>query len=237
MACLVADRLGIETVIVPPSPGVTSAEGLLFTDVRSDHVNTDVQREDQLDVGRLAGEYDKVKQEVLGDLAQEGFEESGTRVDAFADMRYAGQAYEIRVPLPINGGGLDETAVRSAMGTFHGMHDDRYGYSYEGKELVEVVNVGATGLGLFDRPKISRFDKTEGGDWSAALKEKRPAYFREAGGRLELPIYDRSTAPVGVPVTGPCVIEQYDSTLVVEPGWTAQIDPVGQIIVTRDNAQ
>jgi N-methylhydantoinase A len=234
MACLVADRLGISTVIVPPSPGVTSAEGLLFTDVRSDHVSTDVQREDLLDIQRLAREYDQVKQEVLGDLAQEGFDETGTRIDAFADMRYAGQAYEIRVPLPLNGGGLDEAALRSAMKTFHGLHDDRYGYEYEGKELVEVVNVGATGLGLFERPRLSRFEKREGADWTGAHKETRRAYFKDAGGQVQLPIYERSLAPVEVPVGGPAVIEQYDSTLVVEPGWTAKADSVGQIIITRD---
>ena len=71
--------------------------------------------------------------------------------------------------------------------------------------------------------------------WDQARKEVRKGYFKAAGGYVDLPIYERSEAPTGVPVSGPAVIEQYDSTLVVEPHWTAVVDQLGQIIVTRDN--
>ncbi|MEA2321080.1 MAG: N-methylhydantoinase, partial [Solirubrobacteraceae bacterium] len=87
-ACLVAESLNIKTVIVPPSPGVTSAEGLLSTDVRSDRVITSVQREDALDPGRLAEEFSTVYEHVVEDLEREGFSRDGMAVNAFADMRY-----------------------------------------------------------------------------------------------------------------------------------------------------
>jgi N-methylhydantoinase A len=234
-ACAVADNLGIETVIFPPSPGVTSAEGLLFTDVRSDHVTTDVQREDILDVDRLGGEFGRMRQKVLDDLSQQGFDEKGTRIEAFADMRYAGQAYEIRVPVQVNGHGLAEDTLRAAMKSFHALHDDRYGYEYEGRELVEVVNIGATGFGLFERPRLEQVEHAAAGDWDEARKAVRKGYFKSAGGYVDLPIYERSSAPSGVRLAGPAVIEQYDSTLVVEPRWSAVVDQVGQIIVTRDS--
>jgi N-methylhydantoinase A len=230
-ACRVSDSLGIRTVIVPPSPGVTSAEGLLFTDVRSDHVITHVQREDRLDLDRLRREYEEVHRQVLEDLEREGFTGERTRVTAFADMRYAGQAYELRVPVELNGATFGEDALRGAMSRFHTFHDDRYGYEYGGKEPVEVVNIGATGFGLVARPRLAEQDGA-GRTWEGALKESRRSYFRGEG-QLECPVYERSLAPVGEPVAGPAVIEQYDATLVVEPGWTAQVDAFGQIIVTH----
>ncbi|MEA2269543.1 MAG: N-methylhydantoinase, partial [Solirubrobacteraceae bacterium] len=107
-ACLVAESLNITTVIVPPSPGVTSAEGLLSTDVRSDRVITSVQREDALDAARLAEEFSTVYEHVVEDLEREGFSRDGMAVNAFADMRYAGQAYEVRVPIVLTDGTFDE---------------------------------------------------------------------------------------------------------------------------------
>ena len=232
-ACAVSDLLGIRTVIVPPSPGVTAAEGLLFTDVRVDHVITNVQREDELDAEGLGQEYQRVRDLVLADLKKQGFEAAGTSIEAFGDMRYAGQAFEIRVPIPLPGATLDEEALRAAIKTFHALHDDRYGYSYEGHQLVEVVNVGVTGLGLFERPTFGHVEAGVNGGWEAARRSLRQGYFKAAGGYVELPVYERNLGPAGVPIDGPAIIEQYDATLVVEPGWSAQIDTLGQIRVIR----
>jgi N-methylhydantoinase A len=232
-ACLVAESLNIKTVIVPPSPGVTSAEGLLSTDVRSDRVITSVQREDALDPGELAQEFSTVYEHVVEDLEREGFSRDGMAVNAFADMRYVGQAYEVRVPIVLSDDTFDETAIREAIGGFHRAHDDRYGYEYEGKQPVEIVNVGATGFGLFPRPRTAT-ETREGCTWEGAKRDVRRGYFR-ALGEVELPVYERSEAPIGEALAGPCVIEQYDATFVVEPGWTAELDTVGQIIVTHDS--
>ncbi len=231
-ACLVAESLGISTVISPPSPGVTSAEGLLATDVRSDHVVTDVQSENALDVSRLTGEFGSVHAKVLGDLEREGFTGGDTAVKAFADMRYLGQAYEVRVPVEVSNGGLDEAGIRAAIKSFHRAHDDRYGYEYEGRQPVEIVNIGATGFGIFPPLKTSE-EIRENCTWESARKEIRRGVFRGVG-EVDLPIYERSLAPIGVPIEGPNVIEQYDSTFVVEPGWTATLDSLGQIIITHD---
>jgi N-methylhydantoinase A len=230
-ACLVADALGIRTIIVPPAPGVTSAEGLLSTDVRSDRVVTDVQREDTLDFARLAREFAGVYRQVQGDLEREGFTPDNTAITGFTDMRYAGQAYEVRVPVTILDASLGEAAVRNAIKTFHRTHDDRFGYEYEGRHPVEMVNIGATGFGLFPRLKPARETRV-GNTWESALREVRRGFFRGYG-EVDLPVYERSLAPIEVPLAGPAVIEQYDATFVLEPGWQARLDEVGQIIVTQ----
>jgi len=234
-ACLVAEALGIDAVILPPSPGVTSAEGLLSTDVRSDRVVTCVQHEESLDIETLATEFAAVHEQVLDDLGREGFTGDRTAVHAFADMRYAGQAYEVRVPIELRDGSFGESEIRAAIGTFHRAHDDRYGYEYEGRQAVEIVNVGATGFGLFPRPQLAQAQRDTSG-WADARRDLRRGFFKEQGA-VELPVYERSLAPIGEPLTGPAVIEQYDSTFVVEPGWTAALDAVGQIIVTHDAPQ
>ncbi len=230
-ACLVAESLGIKTIISPPSPGVTSAEGLLSTNVRSDRVITDVQREDALDLVRLVREFAVIHAQVVEDLAREGFTGADTAVTGFADMRYAGQAYEVRVPMAVVNASLEESAVRDAIRAFHRAHDDRFGYEYEGRHPVEIVNIGATGFGLFP-PLVTAQELRKDCSWSGARKDIRRGVFRGVG-EVQLPIYERSLAPVGTDITGPCVIEQYDATLVVEPGWHAVLDEAGQLILTH----
>jgi N-methylhydantoinase A len=234
-ACLVAESLGIRTIVSPPSPGVTSAEGLLSTNVRSDRVITDVQREDALDLPRVAREFAAIHAQVLEDLAREGFVGTDTAVTGFADMRYVGQAYEVRVPVTIRDGTLDDAAIREAIRTFHRTHDDRFGYEYEGRQPVEIVNIGATGFGLFP-PLVTAREERADCSWPRARRSVRRGVFRR-GGEVELPVYERSLAPVGQPVDGPCVIEQYDATLVVEPGWRAELDTTGQIILTQQRQE
>jgi N-methylhydantoinase A len=234
-ACLVADSLGIKTIIVPPSPGVTSAEGLLATDVRADRVVTDVQREDELDVARLTREFAEVYGMLQQDLEREGFAVADTAISGFADMRYVGQAYEVRVPMTILDGGLNEAAIQHAIKAFHRAHDDRFGYEYEGRHTVEIVNIGATGFGLFPRLKLATAVR-EGQDWESAQRELRRGVFRHTG-VVDLPIYNRDLAPLGVSLPGPAVIEQYDATFVLDPGWNAILDEFGQIIVTQQSQE
>ena len=230
-ACLVADALGIRTIVLPPSPGVTSAEGLLATDVRADRVITDVQREDALDIARLAGEFDDVYRQVREELERENFAAADIAISGFADMRYVGQAYEVRVPVTILDGHLSEAAIRNAIKAFHRAHDDRFGYEYEGRHPVEIVNLGATGFGLFPRLRLAPATRN-GCTWDLARRDLRRGVFRGTGA-VELPVYERDQAPLGVPLDGPAVIEQYDSMFVVDPGWRAMLDDNGQIIVSR----
>ena len=234
-ACLVADALGINTVVLPPSPGVTSAEGLLATDVRADRVITDVQREDELDLNRLTNEFEDVYRAVIDDLKREGFSDDDTAISAFADMRYVGQAYEVRVPMTVIDGSLSEANVSQAIKNFHRAHDDRFGYEYEGRHPVEIVNIGTTGFGMFPRLKLAIVQDSDR-LWDDALTERRRGVFRGTG-EVELPVFARERAPKGVSLRGPAVIEQYDSTFVLDPGWSAVIDEHGQIIVTRAQSE
>lgn len=238
-ACYLADWLGMQHVIIPPNPGVTSAYGLLLTDVRVDLVHTDVQREDRLDVDRIASEIQDLERRVAARLEDEGLLTQETRLDHFVDMRYAGQAYEIRIPLsvdpvlsPVEGpatAGIQDH-IQQAITRFHASHKDLYGYSYAGKELVELVNVGVTGLGLLKRPHVPQAQPA-GKSPEHARTGQTAVYFSKS--TLDTPVYDRSALQTGNELSGPAIIQQYDATTVVEPGWSGRVDQWGTLRLER----
>ncbi len=230
-ACYLADWLGMQHVIIPPNPGVTSAYGLLLTDVRVDLVHTDVQREDRLDVDRIATEIQDLERRVAARLEDEGLLTQQTRLDHFVDMRYAGQAYEIRIPLSIDSAtaGIQDH-IQQAITKFHASHKDLYGYSYAGKELVELVNVGVTGLGLLRRPHVPQAQPA-GTSPEHARTGQTAVYFSKS--TLDTPVYDRSALQTGNELSGPAIIQQYDATTVVEPGWSGRVDQWGTLRLER----
>jgi N-methylhydantoinase A len=231
-ACYLADWLGMTQVVIPPSPGVTSAYGLLLTDVRIDLVHTDVQREDQLDKARVTAQFKELEGRVTERLVGEGFGPDTIDLTHFVDMRYGGQAYEIRVPLNASG---DEKSARlsEAITAFHISHKDLYGYSYEGREPVELVNIGVTGLGLLRRPKIPI---AEPGDKSpeTALRTTTEVYFPQSRGKVSCPVYVRAKLRSGNVIAGPAIVEQYDSTTVINPEWHGRLDEWGSLVLTKD---
>ena len=179
-ACYLADWLGMKQVVVPPSPGVTSAYGLLLTDVRIDLVHTDVQREDKFDRERVVSQFDELEARVAKRLAGEGFGPETIELTHFLDMRYSGQAYEIRIPLAADARSIIER-LAAAIATFHLSHKDLYGYSYEGREHVELVNVGVTGLGLLKRPQIPAAEIGDTAPDAASARNDRGVFSAKPG--------------------------------------------------------
>ncbi|MDQ0219557.1 hydantoinase/oxoprolinase family protein [Peribacillus cavernae] len=228
----VANALDMKSILVPASPGATAAAGLLYSDVRVDHVITDVQREDELDVVKLNDEFLQVRNRVKEDLASQGFASEGIRLQAFIDMRYVGQAFEIRVPLYILDGSIAST-IAGAIKNFHATHEDQYGYSYENKSLVEIVNIGVTGFGQLAPPRQlpKQYSVLK---WSDLLKFTRPLYISEVSDYVNCPVYERPTEPISEQLAGPAVIEQYDTTTVVEPGWVVTVNEYGHLLITRN---
>ncbi|RFU64950.1 hydantoinase/oxoprolinase family protein [Peribacillus glennii] len=231
----VANALDMRSILVPTSPGATAAAGLLYSDVRVDHVITDVQREDELNSSRLDEEFVEVRDRVTKDLEGQGFTIDRIRVQAFIDMRYVGQAYEIRVPLSIVEGSIVDTLADAIKG-FHVAHEDQYGYSYENKSLVEIVNIGVTGFGQLAPPE-QRPRQYSDRKWSDFLKFTRPLYINDLGDYVNCPVYDRPTEPISEMLSGPAVIEQYDTTTVVEPGWQVAVNEFGHLLITRNDKE
>jgi N-methylhydantoinase A len=232
-ACMLADWLGMPKVIIPPSPGIASAHGLLLTDVRVDLVHTDVQREDRLNLEQIAEELRELEERTRARLAKEGISSDRMRLMHFADLRYAGQAYEIRVPLA-PGSDRQQLAegLHKTIATFHASHRDLYGYSYEGKEPTELVNVGVTGLGLINRPRVPEWEH-DGASADRALKQTTRVHVAQKQESIECPIYSRDLLLAGNVITGPAIVRQYDSTTMIEAGWRGEVDRYGNLALSR----
>jgi 5-oxoprolinase (ATP-hydrolysing) len=230
-ACDIALELEIARVLVPPHPGITSATGLLATDVAHEVVATTMMPLSRLDHSKLEATYARLVDEAGGELAAEGFAGDRALVTRHADCRYRGQGYEVRFEVPA--GPIGEEWAERTTEAFHLAHEREYGQRFAAE--IDVVNVRVTGVGLvpeLDWPEI------EAGEGEPEPKFEREVVFAVDGRpqHLPTPFYDRAALRGGQTITGPAIIEQYDSTTVVPPGLTAEIDRHGNIVVDCSRA-
>ena len=233
LACRLLDVLGLRAAIVPRDPGNLSAFGLLTVDVRNDYVQTFVRRHAQLDLDELAGVFAVLEKRAALALAREGFDSAATSYLRTADLRYVGQAFEVRVMAPA--GPVDNDFAAAAVAAFHDEHERLYGYCYRqrGPEVVEWVNLRVTGVGPITRPATARLADGDG-DITRAAAGTRDVFFDDSWHRSML--FERARLLAGDVVTGPAIIEEFGSTLPLGPGFTGRVDSAANVIVTRTEA-
>jgi N-methylhydantoinase A len=233
LLCRLMDILGVTTVLVPPDPGNVSAFGLLTVDVKNDYVQTQVALDDAVDVGALAAAYDALTGQARGALTREGFAEGDHVFARTADLRYFGQAFEVRVPVPE--GVLDRTVLDDVVAAFHAEHRGLYGYDFAGdpSQQVEWVNFRVSGIGPIRRPEIRPAPSVE----SAPVEPRsRPVCFDADEGYVDTRVVWRADLAVGTTLAGPVVVEEYGSTVPVHPGFSATVDDFGNLLVRRAEA-
>ncbi len=228
--CRLIDILALPAVVVPPDPGNLSAYGLLTVDVRNDDVQTAVQRDRELDLERVATAYAALERRSAGALAVEGFGASDHQLVRSADLRYDGQAYEVRVDAPL--GPVDDAFRREVVDTFHDAHERLYGYAYRDRGMqhpVEWVNLRVTGVGAIPRPSLRRRPDGDGGPSRARTGTRRVCF----DDWVECPTYWRPDLAPGDRLEGPAVIEEFGSTVPLHPGFVATMDTFANLVVTR----
>jgi N-methylhydantoinase A len=218
LVCRLIDILGLPSVIVPRDPGNLSAFGLLTVDVRSEYVRTHVTRDP--DPAALTGVYAELERQAGEALDRQGFAEH--RYLRSADLRYYGQAFEVRVPV----GAIDADEVA---GRFHDEHERLYGYCHRG-DPVEWVNLRVSGVGPIERPEPPVRPPGDR-DPARARTGTRQVYFDEWA---HVHVYARERLEPGDLLTGPAVIEEFGSTLPLHPGFTARMDGHGNLVVTAE---
>ncbi|MEP6697454.1 MAG: hydantoinase/oxoprolinase family protein [Pseudonocardiales bacterium] len=229
LLCRLVDILGLPVVLVPRDPGNTSAFGLLTVDVRNDYVQTAVARHDQLDPVRVAAAYAALEAQAAAALSREGFARVDQRYLRSADLRYNGQAFEVRVD--VSAEGVTRASADSVVARFHDEHERLYGYCYRDQlqHSVEWVNLRLSGIGSISRPRLGTCSGRDG-DISRALTGRRPVCFDE---RVDTPVYWRPDLAPGDVIAGPAVIEEYGSTVPLHPGFAAAVDDYGNLLVRR----
>jgi N-methylhydantoinase A len=228
---MVAGRLAAELhfnrALIPETPGLFSAYGLLVADIGHDYVLSILQNTDKLSLDVLNDKYDTLQQQGLSDLRREGFPIGRQRFLRSADLRFEGQSYEIEISLPnraITASDLD--AIEQAFLTEHAR---RYGFS-PSKEVIELVNIRVSAIG--STPKIPiHTESKHARDPKSALKGHREVFFPTIETYSPTPIFDRYQLHYGNIIRGPAIIEQQDSTIVINPYQDAHIDQFRQVII------
>jgi N-methylhydantoinase A/oxoprolinase/acetone carboxylase beta subunit len=212
----VARLLEMREVIVPPFPGLSSALGLLASDLRYDAIATEFMVQGAIDEERVRTDLARLEGSVREALREDGVPDADVVVERAADLRYVGQGYELRVP-------IDPDALDALWPAFHERHRREYGHDFPGNPI-ELVSVRATGIGRTPAPPEPAL-----GSGERAEVGRREVVF--GGERVSATVVERSRLAPGDAVEGPAIVVQTDTTLVVPPGYRAEADAAGNLIV------
>jgi N-methylhydantoinase A len=227
-AAALAEELDIREVIIPPIPGGFSALGLVTTDLRRDYSRTyyaTIAAADAAVMRRLFGEMEEAGRAML---AASGIPAAQCELTRSVDCRYVKQAYELNVTF--DHGPITAAALERLAATFHARHRQVYGHDNP-DEAVQIVNVRLTATGHLPTTPFAA-DATDAG---AALPERQVWFPR--GGMLPCPVHTRADVRREGEATGPLIIEEVDTTVVVPPDWSAAVDARGFIRLTRVGIQ
>jgi N-methylhydantoinase A/oxoprolinase/acetone carboxylase beta subunit len=215
-ACAIAATLDIRTVVVPRYAGVLSALGMLLADTIKDYALTVLRAGDAVDMGELAALFAPLVAEAERDLAAEGFGADRAQIERRLDVRYAGQSYELAVPMTPD--------FRAA---FDRRHERIYGYANPSRPI-EVVTLRVVAVGLTDKPALPRVDASPR---AAAPYRVRGARFD--GAHVPTAFHRWADLAPGAEGDGPAVIAGGEATAVIPPGFHFRLDAFANLVATR----
>jgi N-methylhydantoinase A len=224
-ACEVARELGIREVIVPPHPGTLCSLGLLLADTKFDMSRTKVLEATEENIPFFNAQFAEMIAQGAQALDREGVPEERRSFEFSIDMRYQRQNFEICVP--ISAGEMTPEVLARGIADFHVEHKRNYGYCNEQVPL-QFVSYRVSAIGIIDKPEIKPAPLCPDAPLPAPM-ETREVLFQEQTRYLNTPVYRREEFLPGQRVAGPCICEQMDTTLVVPPNWTLQVDGYGNI--------
>jgi N-methylhydantoinase A len=228
-AVTVARELGMRKVIVPNAPGVFSAFGMLFSDLRYDYVRTWFTPLDDADFSDLEKIYGGLEDQGRKAIANTTVTAEGVSIRRAADMRYVGQEHAVSVDLPMEVfANKDREAIKKH---FDEQHEFRYGTSAPA-ERAEIVSLRTAVTGVMRKPPIEKVASGSAAPKPAAFTGKRRVYYGEHGGYQDTPTYARAALQAGNRISGPALIEEHASTTVLEPGDALEVDGWGNLVIT-----
>ncbi|MEM3021879.1 MAG: hydantoinase/oxoprolinase family protein [Candidatus Caldarchaeum sp.] len=218
-AAELAQQIGVSTVIIPPNPGLFSSLGLLMTDMRYTYVKGLVKVIEPSDEDLLENLFREIETNALNQLSRR-LDLSESSVLRSLDLRYRGQGYEIEVEAsrPLN--------LRRAVELFEEKHEATYGYTHSG-EKIEVV---AARVAVVVPSKRPVFTQKLTSSTSKSVRTRRVFFGQEF---VDANVIRRDSLQAGDEVEGPAVLEEYDSTTVIPPGWRASVDGTGCLVMKR----
>jgi N-methylhydantoinase A/oxoprolinase/acetone carboxylase beta subunit/N-methylhydantoinase B/oxoprolinase/acetone carboxylase alpha subunit len=225
-ACNLAAELDVDTILVPEDAGLLSAHGLLIADIKNEQSLTRLSKAAETKDDDLEVHFREIEANAREQLMRENLDPAKAKIRRSIDMRYVGQAYEINVPLE-NG---TENTIVAAIERFHAKHAQLYWWSdkHRGVQIVTLRIEAA-----IEVPKLPVVrSKKSGTETAGALKGRRHVCFLNAD-PISTPIYDRDKLQPGHVIAGPAIVESFDTTLVVNPGFQAEMNDLRQLVVER----
>ncbi|MDY7116402.1 hydantoinase/oxoprolinase family protein [Halomonas sp. SSL-5] len=228
-----AEEVNAKGVIAPPAPGITSAAGLLTTNLQYEVTRsylcelTSIVSNQAESLQLLLEELDS---EATKKLVKDGVEPDRVKLTRYAECRYHGQGFELRAEIPE--GELSQSAIKKVVENFHVQHDTDYGYRYDEAE-VELVTLRVVGEAASKTLEWKELEKSSERDAKEAIMYERETTFA-VGQSIMTPRYDREKLLHGHVVYGPALIMQHDSTSLVPPGWNASVSRFGNLMISKN---
>ena len=226
-ASVMAQTLQIREVLIPPSAGVFSSFGLLYSDVAYHFMRTRKALLSEITPVELEAILAEQEQQARTRLGEDGFSPAQIEITRSAMLHYQGQSFELEVAVP--SGTLTRAALVALEEQYGVEHERTYGHRAGADEPVELVTVKVIGRGIPATPRAALAAGAGLPDSIAIADPVRRAYFGPGHGWLDTRVVNR--ADLAVPHAGPCIIEEYDSTCVVPPDCTANLDRFGNIAI------
>ena len=208
---------GCYPVIVPPTPGVLSALGFLYSDIKNEFAHTLIRLADEVRGEEVANALAGLGEEAAAWLATEGVPADRRSVAFELDVRYFRQGYEFSIPITPEA--LRAEGLGGAVERFGDLHERQYGFRLD--QPVELVNARAVAVGRVVKVELPRFEN-EGPDASGAVASRHRVYFD--GQLMAADLYERDRLRPGNRIPGPAVITQRDSTTVIHPAHVGEVD-------------
>jgi N-methylhydantoinase A len=228
----VAREIGIRKVIIPVAPGVFSAFGMLFSDLRYDYVRTFLTRLEEAPFDKIEALYTTLEDEGRAAIANASVKPQKVTVRRAADMRYVGQEHAVTVDLPLKVfAKRDRDAIKRL---FDAMHELRYGTSAP-QERAEIVSLRSTVTGVMRKPPQATIREGQRKPPAAAMSGKRPVFF--GTDFVSTSTLRRAALLAGNRINGPALIEEHASTTVLMPGDACEVDAYGNLVIAVGGAR
>lgn len=231
-APFIASELHIPRIVVPAIPaGVFNAWGMLVADIRHDLVKTRIMKltKNIEDAEVIDDLYNTLEKQLLDIFVMEGADLKKVSILRHADMRYYGQEHVIKVPITY--GKIEAEEVKEIENTFIKAHEREYRFVLR-NNTVEIVNFHATGTLRVKKPTLSTISD-EGKSIGQALKEEREIYFGRTEGLKKTPVYSKNLLPPNIEITGPAIIEESTSTIIVPKDFKSKMDKFGNVLMVK----
>jgi N-methylhydantoinase A len=225
--CNITQELPVDNILVPIYPGVFSAFGMLSSDIYSEKVFSYIKNVEELDVNELNEIISHQIKQVYEELKQMVYDAKPLTL-LFFKMKYEGESFGKE--LIIQYSDTIDITPRVLREKFENVHMARYGFIVP-QDPVTITDIIVKGVVVIDKPKIRRYEVDKNAQPDNALKQKRIVFFENE--EILTPVYERAKLNSGCQLSGPAILEEYTSTIIIPPGFNVYIDEYKNVWMGR----